>query len=415
MTAYARDLGGKLAGIDASGTADDASYAYDALGRIASRTVNSVTDAYSYAGASAEAVRITTGGVNLDSAVGATGDRIAAASGSSYNWFLPDLHGSVAGSLSADQSTVTSATRYDAWGGTAAAYTAPGGAVGSAAWRYQGRLDVGPAGLGTPLYAMGARLYSPGVGAFTSLDTVAGSAQSPLSMNRFLYAQADPATLVDPTGHSVIDVDGYGSTLTIDQWHKPSTHHKIVLASASRLRAAGQAEVRLKAERNWQVAHPSTLAGPADDLGAALLTATGRVTGAISFVANGVALGAAVTGQEEIAVPAEGVAKVSGIISALTTCLGQGPGVDCGLAAASTALGAGGSAAGLLARGGRLAPADAEAVQFAIRSQVLFGILAVDSTAQLYVVGDTLKSHGGSPGPAASPGWQYPLVVPAGG
>jgi hypothetical protein len=36
---------------------------------------------------------------------------------------------------------------------------------------------------------------------FTSLDTFAGSAQDPLSMNRFLYAEANPATLVDPTGH----------------------------------------------------------------------------------------------------------------------------------------------------------------------------------------------------------------------
>ena len=36
---------------------------------------------------------------------------------------------------------------------------------------------------------------------FTSLDTVAGAAQHPLSMNRFLYAEANPATLVDPSGH----------------------------------------------------------------------------------------------------------------------------------------------------------------------------------------------------------------------
>jgi hypothetical protein len=60
---------------------------------------------------------------------------------------------------------------------------------------------------------MGARLYDPGVGAFTSLDTVAGSAQSPLSMNRWLYARADPATLVDPTGHAAVLEDEAGTTL----------------------------------------------------------------------------------------------------------------------------------------------------------------------------------------------------------
>jgi hypothetical protein len=44
-------------------------------------------------------------------------------------------------------------------------------------------------------------MYAPSLGAFTSLDTFAGSAQDPLSLNRFLYAEANPATLIDPTGH----------------------------------------------------------------------------------------------------------------------------------------------------------------------------------------------------------------------
>jgi RHS repeat-associated protein len=50
---------------------------------------------------------------------------------------------------------------------------------------------------------MGARLYSPHLGTFTALDTVRGSAQDPISMNRFLYAHANPTTLIDPTGHAV--------------------------------------------------------------------------------------------------------------------------------------------------------------------------------------------------------------------
>ena len=48
---------------------------------------------------------------------------------------------------------------------------------------------------------MSARFYSPGLGTFTQLDSVMGAAQNPLSMNRFLYALANPATLIDPTGH----------------------------------------------------------------------------------------------------------------------------------------------------------------------------------------------------------------------
>jgi hypothetical protein len=52
---------------------------------------------------------------------------------------------------------------------------------------------------------MSARFYSPGLGTFTQLDSVMGSAQNPLSMNRFLYALANPATLIDPTGHASIN------------------------------------------------------------------------------------------------------------------------------------------------------------------------------------------------------------------
>jgi hypothetical protein len=51
---------------------------------------------------------------------------------------------------------------------------------------------------------MSARFYSPGLGAFTQLDTVMGSAQNPLSMNRYLYAHANPWTYVDPTGHMIL-------------------------------------------------------------------------------------------------------------------------------------------------------------------------------------------------------------------
>ncbi len=53
---------------------------------------------------------------------------------------------------------------------------------------------------------MSARFYAPGLGAFSQLDTVMGSAQNPLSMNRFLYAHANPATLIDPTGHCAMDM-----------------------------------------------------------------------------------------------------------------------------------------------------------------------------------------------------------------
>jgi hypothetical protein len=39
------------------------------------------------------------------------------------------------------------------------------------------------------------------LGAFTSFDPVTGSAQNPLTLNRFLYGNANPATMMDPDGH----------------------------------------------------------------------------------------------------------------------------------------------------------------------------------------------------------------------
>lgn len=55
---------------------------------------------------------IATAGVNLDSAVGPAGDRLSVKAGSVVNWFLPDLHGDIAGSLDQAESTVTNAIRY---------------------------------------------------------------------------------------------------------------------------------------------------------------------------------------------------------------------------------------------------------------------------------------------------------------
>ncbi|HVN12137.1 MAG TPA: RHS repeat-associated core domain-containing protein, partial [Kineosporiaceae bacterium] len=249
VTAYAYDLGNRLTAVDAAGTASDASYAYDALGRLRTRTVNGTADAYSYAGATSEAARIATAGTSLDSVVDPSGDRLAAASGGGWNWLLPDPHGSLAATLSADQSTVTSATRYDAWGDTVATGSAGGTAVGGSAWRYRGRLDVSPPGLSTPLYAMGARLYDPGVGAFTSLDTFSGTPQAPLSMNRYLYAAADPATLVDPDGHSYIDEDGTGETIV-------STVRRSAASDAGYRRR--QARWDSRAEDDWRYHRTAT-------------------------------------------------------------------------------------------------------------------------------------------------------------
>ena len=73
-------------------------------------------------------------------------------------------------------------------------------------WRFQGRILESADG-STDLYDFSARSYDPGLGAFTSFDSVTGGAQNPLTLNRYLYANANPATLVDPDGHFAGDLN----------------------------------------------------------------------------------------------------------------------------------------------------------------------------------------------------------------
>ena len=162
--------------------------------------MNGGTDAYDFVGATETVARVTSGAVVSDSVVPPAGERLGIRSGSTLNWLLPDPHGNLALALDASEATTVSAVRYDGYGETIASGSGGGTAVGSGLWRYQGRLDLSPAGLATPLYEFSAREYSPGLGAFTRLDSVMGDATDPLSMHRYLYAHANPATLIDPSG-----------------------------------------------------------------------------------------------------------------------------------------------------------------------------------------------------------------------
>ncbi|HEY9472104.1 MAG TPA: RHS repeat-associated core domain-containing protein, partial [Propionibacteriaceae bacterium] len=200
---FSYDAANRLTAIDAAGSTNDTSFGFDALGRHLSRTINGTTETYEFLGSTETVTRIDAA-TDIAGLVDDTGARQATLSGSSVAWLMPDPHGNVASGAQA--SALTTALRYDGYGQTIA--TAPTSLPAEAKrWKYQGRLDIAPEGLTTPLYEFSARFYAPGLGTFTQLDPLQGSALDPLTLNRYLYAAANPATLIDPTGHFTMEKD----------------------------------------------------------------------------------------------------------------------------------------------------------------------------------------------------------------
>jgi RHS repeat-associated protein len=56
------------------------------------------------------------------------------------------------------------------------------------------------------LYYNRARYWNTGTGRFLSSDSVDGNNEDPLSLHKYLYAQADPVNHVDPSGHDIGDL-----------------------------------------------------------------------------------------------------------------------------------------------------------------------------------------------------------------
>jgi RHS repeat-associated protein len=208
QTTYGYDEASRLVASNPPGGAGAAiGFTIDALDRPATRsTGGTLSDTYAYLDAT-DIAYLTGSGTPTGALLDAECSRLAVRTGAQVSWLVFDLHGSVAALCPAGFSTLSDAYRYDGWGVQVAS-------AGTAAnpYRYRGLLNLAnDMGLGA-LLAMGARDYSPQLGTFTQEDSVAGSAADPATMNRYLYALANPATLVDPDGHmaaTAADTGGY--------------------------------------------------------------------------------------------------------------------------------------------------------------------------------------------------------------
>jgi RHS repeat-associated protein len=183
-------------------------FSLDALGRIATRTPpGGSPEPFSYLGTS-ETVWSIGGVTTVSSALDPSGARVASQSGAATGFLLSDLHGNVATATNSGETALLSATRYDPFGLTSASWDS--GSAFPMPWKFQARLDL-TANPADPLYEFSARYYLPATGAFSQLDSYPGSVGDPLSLHRYLYAAANPWTLIDPTGHAFVAGDEPGS------------------------------------------------------------------------------------------------------------------------------------------------------------------------------------------------------------
>lgn len=170
---------------------------YDGDGNLAARTVGGVTTRYlvddlNPTGYSQVVEEIVNGQVQRQYTYGPMilSQRLRLAEGWAARFYSADGHGSVR-QLTDEAGIVTDTYTYDAFGKLISSTgTTPN------PYRYAGeRFDEA---LG--LYHLRARYYNADRGRFFSMDPHPGATHDPVSLHKYLYANADPINFTDPSG-----------------------------------------------------------------------------------------------------------------------------------------------------------------------------------------------------------------------
>ncbi len=83
-------------------------------------------------------------------------------------------------------------------------------------WRFTGQREDATIGL----YYFNARYLDPQLGRFISPDTIVPEPGDPQALNRYSYVTNRPTIAIDPTGHDLMIVGGYGGDLDIEIWQE---------------------------------------------------------------------------------------------------------------------------------------------------------------------------------------------------
>jgi RHS repeat-associated protein len=176
-------------------------FTYDALGRPATRAEGvSPSTLFSYSGLDMDATKDGSSGSFNTVAHSPSGDPISLKVGSGAGVVVGrDRHGDVTSLFAPSASSLGDTVDYDPFGVVA-------GRTGSMANRFGFQGDYTDPSSG--LVNMGARWYSPSVSAFTARDTYNGVLKSPVTLNRYTYANANPMAFFDPDGNCAVRIDG---------------------------------------------------------------------------------------------------------------------------------------------------------------------------------------------------------------
>jgi RHS repeat-associated protein len=187
--------------VGANDGSQSVSYTYDVDGIRQSQSVDGVTTDYlvdpnrDYAEVLAEADASGNALVRYTHA----DDLVAQDRGGATAYYHSDALGSTR-LLTDPTGTATDSYVYEAFGETEAE-------TGSTENDYRFTGEVLDQDLG--LYYLRARYMDPSVGRFSSMDKWAGRSQRPLTLNKYLYAKADPVGRIDPSGR--FSLSGFGA------------------------------------------------------------------------------------------------------------------------------------------------------------------------------------------------------------
>jgi len=188
-TSYQWDARGRLIGANLP-NGSTVQYGYDAMGRLASRSINGQTSKYVYSGSSL-LLRRDSSGAALDFVNGTTGPEKLLQSGVGGDLYFLQDHLSSVIALANGMGSVVEQESYEPFGNTQGSGLTDYGYIG-------GRFDPD-----TRLLFLNSRFYDPASQRFITEDPIGVAG----GLNIFAYAGNDPVNLFDPSGMSADNSD----------------------------------------------------------------------------------------------------------------------------------------------------------------------------------------------------------------